>query len=182
MCQQSLASHCWPALLPVCRLRRGPRQRPVKEAWDQSPPRASGAWVRLNPVPGRPSAGYMTVQGGGQPDRLIGASTPGARIELHSMTIDGGVMKMARVGAVPLPAGGKAAFVPGGNHLTIFRLTGSAQDAAHYPEVRQWGNSGDASRGARDRRRSARQKLSRRQRLVSGRDNASHRACICGPQ
>jgi copper(I)-binding protein len=104
---------------------RGAAPAPVKESWDQTAPRASGAWVRLNPVPGRPSAGYLTVEGGGQPDKLIGATAPGARIELHSMTMDGGVMKMAKLDSVPLPAGGKAAFVPGGNHLMIFGLTGA---------------------------------------------------------
>jgi hypothetical protein len=98
---------------------------PVKEAWDQSPPRASGAWVRLNPVPGRPAAGYLTVEGGGQPDRLIGASVPGARVEMHSMTMVGGVIKMTRLDVLPLPAWGKLAFVPSGNHFMIFGLSGT---------------------------------------------------------
>lgn len=100
---------------------------PVKEAWDQSPPRASGAWVWLNPVPGKPSAAYLTVEGGGQPDRLIGASAPGARIELHGATKGGGAMNMTRLDAMPLPAGGQVAFVPGGNHLMVFGLTGASK-------------------------------------------------------
>ncbi len=95
---------------------------PVKEAWDRTAPHAENGWVRLNPVPGRPSAGYLSITGGGQPDRLTGASAPGVKIEMHSMTMTGGVMAMAKLDAVPLPAGGSIAFAPGGNHLMIFGL------------------------------------------------------------
>jgi copper(I)-binding protein len=95
---------------------------PVQEAWDQTPPVAAAGWVRLNPVPGRPSAGYLTITGGGQPDRLTGASAPGVRIEMHSMTMNGGVMAMARLDSLAVPAGSRIAFAPGGNHLMIFGL------------------------------------------------------------
>ncbi|MFZ4689363.1 MAG: copper chaperone PCu(A)C [Polymorphobacter sp.] len=100
---------------------------PVKEAWDRSKPRVSAAQVRLNPVPGRPSAGYLTIEGGGQPDRLVTATStaPGVRIELHSMSMTGDVMKMAKLDALPVPAGGTVALAPGGNHLMIFGLTGT---------------------------------------------------------
>jgi copper(I)-binding protein len=84
---------------------------------------ASNAWVRLNPAPGRPSAGYVTLKGGAKADTLIGATAPGVRIELHSMSMDGGVMKMAKLDKVAVPAGGSASFVPGGNHLMIFGLS-----------------------------------------------------------
>ena len=86
---------------------------------------ASDAWVRLNPAPGRPSAGYVTLKGGAKADTLIGATAPGARIELHSMSMDGGVMKMAKLDKVAIPAGGTASFAPGGNHLMIFGLSGT---------------------------------------------------------
>jgi copper(I)-binding protein len=85
----------------------------------------SDAWVRLNPAPGRPSAGYVTLKGGTKADTLLGATAPGVRIELHSMSMDGGVMKMAKLDKVAIPAGGTANFAPGGNHLMIFGLTGA---------------------------------------------------------
>lgn len=95
---------------------------PVKEAWDRTKPRVTGASIRLNPVPGRPSAGYLTIDGGGQPDRLVAATAAGARIELHSMSMAGGIMKMAKLDSVAVPAGASIAFAPGGNHLMIFGL------------------------------------------------------------
>ena len=102
-----------------------PAAPPVKEAWDRSAPRADKAEVRLNAVPGRPAAGYLTITGGGQPDRLIGVTAPGARIELHDMTMAGGVMSMAKLDAVPVPAGGTVSFTPGGKHLMIFGIAGA---------------------------------------------------------
>lgn len=100
---------------------------PVKEAWDRTAPRASDAWVRLNPVPGRPSAGYLTITGGGQPEKLLTATAPGVRIELHSMSMAGGIMKMAMLDSLAVPAGATVAFAPGGNHLMIFGLTPAAK-------------------------------------------------------
>ena len=93
-------------------------------AGNKSGPRSEAAWIRLNPVPGRPSAGYLIVRGGAKADRIIGATAPGARIEMHSMSMAGGVMSMARMDAAPVPAGGSIAFAPGGNHLMIFGLSG----------------------------------------------------------
>lgn len=98
---------------------------PAKEAWDRTKPRVSGAWVRFNPVPGRPSAGYLTIEGGGKPDRLVAASAPGVRIEMHSMSMAGGVMKMGKLDGLAVPAGGVVSFVSGGNHLMIFGLAGA---------------------------------------------------------
>lgn len=98
---------------------------PIKEAWDRTAPRVDGAWVRSNPVPGRPSAGYFTVTGGGAPDKLVGVTSPGLRIELHSMTMNNGVMKMAKLATLPVPAGAKVALASGGNHLMIFGLAAS---------------------------------------------------------
>lgn len=90
-------------------------------------PRASSAFVRLNPVPGRPSAGYVTVISGSQPDRLVSVTAPGARIEMHEMSMAGGVMRMAKLDAVVLPAGATVAFAPGENHLMIYGLPATAK-------------------------------------------------------
>ena len=99
--------------------------KPVKEAWDRTPATVADAWVRSNPVPGRPAAGYLTITGGGAPDKLVGVTSPGLRIELHSMSMNGGVMKMAKLDSVPVPASAKVAFASGGNHLMIHGLTGA---------------------------------------------------------
>jgi copper(I)-binding protein len=96
---------------------------PVKEAWDRTSAGVSNAWVRAAAVPGRPAAGYLTIVGGGQPDSLVAVTSPGLRVEMHSMSMDGGVMKMAKLDSVPVPASATVAFAPGGNHLMIFGMT-----------------------------------------------------------
>lgn len=97
---------------------------PVKEAWDKSPATARNAWVRAAAVPGRPAAGYLDIKGGGQPDTLVAITSPGLRIEMHSMSMAGGIMKMAKLDTVAVPAGATVAFAPNGNHLMIFGMAG----------------------------------------------------------
>ena len=116
-----------PLLLLSALLLAATSPPPVKEAWDRTAPKVESAWVRRNPVPGRPSAGYLTITGGGAPDRLVGVTSPGLQIEVHSMTMTGGVMKMTRIGVLPVPAGAMVILASGGNHLMIFGLGGAAR-------------------------------------------------------
>lgn len=82
----------------------------------------SDAWVRINPAPGRPAAGYFTMTNGAVADALVGAEVPGARVELHTMSMDGGVMRMSRIDQLALKPGETVAFKSGGYHLMIFGL------------------------------------------------------------
>jgi copper(I)-binding protein len=86
-------------------------------------PRVIDAWVRLPAAPGRPAAGYFTLTGGAQAERLVAASSPLAeRIELHATVTEAGVSRMVALAGVDLPAGGEIRFSPRGNHLMLFGL------------------------------------------------------------
>lgn len=92
-------------------------------------PRVTEAWVRLPVVAGRPGAGYMTIQGGARPDRLVAASSPAAeRVELHRTVKAGGVMRMERVESLTIPAGETVRFAPGGLHLMLFGVKAKASE------------------------------------------------------
>lgn len=121
----ALLAFAAPGLAAPAKVPAAATAPPVKESQDRTALRVQDAWVRLNPVPGRPSAGYLTVTGGGQADRLIGVTAPGARIEMHSMAMTGGVMSMAKLDGVAVPAGATVNFASGGNHLMIFGLSGT---------------------------------------------------------
>jgi len=55
--------------------------------------------------------------------RLTGVSSPVAAVaEVHSMTIDGGTMRMRAVEALDLPAGRPVKLAPGGYHVMLFDL------------------------------------------------------------
>ncbi|MCE4225327.1 DUF1775 domain-containing protein [Methylobacterium sp. C25] len=82
-------------------------------------------WLRATPSGAKVAGGYVTIANGGtQPDKLVGASIPqSGRGEIHSMSTEGGVMKMAPVeGGLPVPAGGHVALKPGGFHLMFLDL------------------------------------------------------------
>lgn len=87
-----------------------------------------GAWVRLPAVPGRPGAAYFTIHGGGAEDRLMAVASPQAiRAEMHDMSMDGGVMKMAPINnGITVPAKGDLAFTSGGKHVMLFDISPQA--------------------------------------------------------
>ncbi|MBR0645526.1 copper chaperone PCu(A)C [Plastoroseomonas hellenica] len=69
--------------------------------------------------------GFLTIRNtGAAPDRLLSASSPIARrVELHTMSMDGGVMRMRPVETIPVPAGGTVQLAPGGLHIMMIGLT-----------------------------------------------------------
>jgi copper(I)-binding protein len=84
--------------------------------------KVANAWVRA-PVPGQPTAAaYLDVTS----DRnlaMVAAGSPAAgRVEMHSMTVDGGVMRMRALPRIDLPAGQTVKLTPGGTHLMMLDL------------------------------------------------------------
>jgi periplasmic copper chaperone A len=95
---------------------------------------ASDAWVRLPAVAGRPGAGYLTIHGGGEATNLLTVSTPAAiRAELHEMKHEGGMMTMAPVKDLVIPAGGTVEFKPSGKHLMLYDISPSVRPGGTVP-------------------------------------------------
>jgi hypothetical protein len=86
----------------------------------------------FRPPPGgvTTGAGYMTIRNGGvEPDRLVGASSPQATtIELHTHREVAGAMRMERVEGVDVPARGSTTFAPGGLHLMMFGFVPAGEE------------------------------------------------------
>ena len=83
-------------------------------------------WLRATPGGAKVAGGYVTVRNtGAEPDRLTGATLARAgRGEIHAMSTENGVMKMAPVeGGLPIAPGGSVALKPGGLHLMFLDLT-----------------------------------------------------------
>lgn len=92
------------------------------------------AWARATAAGQRAGGGFLTLQGRAQPDRLLGASAPVAdRVELHSMTMDGDVMRMRQVDSIDVPAGQKVELKPGGYHLMLMGLKQPLQAGSRFP-------------------------------------------------
>jgi len=96
-------------------------------------PRVTAAWVRLPAVPGRPAAGYFTLEAGAAPVELIAVESPLARVEMHNMSMAGDVMRMDSLPSVRVSADERTRFVPGGRHLMLFGLPASIKPGATVP-------------------------------------------------
>ena len=87
----------------------------------ESPLQFNDPWSPLAP-PGRTMAGFMTIDNTGENDiALVDATSPQfGRIELHTMTMDEGVMRMRRLEELMVAAGESVTLEPGGKHLMLF--------------------------------------------------------------
>ena len=83
---------------------------------------ATDVWARAAATGN--SAAYMTLKNGGAAaDRLVKAESDVAdAVELHKTTMEGGMMKMAPVDGIALPAQGQAELKPGGLHVMLIGL------------------------------------------------------------
>ena len=92
-------------------------------------------WARPTPTGAIAGAGYLTVTNTGKaPDRLLGGSTPVSdKLEVHEMSMTGGVMRMR-------PVEGGLTIAPGQSASTIpFRLGQPGQRCcASTPERPSW--------------------------------------------
>lgn len=116
------------AAAPLALAACGPTAEPAAE----SPPAAdqaaavvvTDAWCRATPNGARAGGCFATFTATTD-DRLTGGSTPRAtQLQVHEMSMDGGMMKMGQIeGGLPLPAGQAVALAPGGNHMMLMELS-----------------------------------------------------------
>ena len=80
------------------------------------------AWARAN-APGQTvGAAYMTLISAQDSTMVKVESDIAGTVEIHSMSMDNGVMKMRMLEELPLPAGKAEKLAPGGFHLMLFDL------------------------------------------------------------
>lgn len=88
-------------------------------------------------VPNQPSgAAYMTIENTGKvADKLIGATSPVAKsVEIHTMSMEGNVMKMREVSGIELNPSGKIVLKPGdGYHLMLAGLNKPLKVGEKFP-------------------------------------------------
>ncbi len=91
------------------------------------------AWVRATVVQQKATGAFMQLQSS-QDAKLISAQSPVAGVvEVHEMTMDGGVMKMRAVPSLALPAGKTVDLKPGGYHVMLMDLKGQVKDGDTVP-------------------------------------------------
>jgi periplasmic copper chaperone A len=93
----------------------------------------SNAWARATPGKAETGAAYLTIQSP-TADRLLSASSPVAKkTELHTMSMEGMVMKMRPLAGIDIPAGQPVALKPGGQHIMLEGLGAPLREGQSFP-------------------------------------------------
>ncbi len=102
-------------------------------------------WSRATPGGAAVGAGYLVVKNTGEgADRLIGGTSPIAEsVEVHSMTMEGDMMKMRKLEALEIPAGGSVALKPGGNHIMFLGLKQPIEQGKPFTATLSFEKAGD---------------------------------------
>jgi copper(I)-binding protein len=98
-------------------------------------------------VPGQPAGGgYLSFSNAGHADRLLSASAEVSRtVELHSMKMEGDVMRMRQVDAIDLPPGEKVELKPGGLHIMFIGLKAPLKQGDKFPMKLRFEKAGEVT-------------------------------------
>ena len=103
-------------------------------AAERRAPVVESAWARASAGMARAGAGFLTIRNDGAADRLVGASAGVSRkVEIHTHVMDGSVMRMRRVDAVPVAASATTVLRPGGDHLMFIGLHAPLKEGGRFP-------------------------------------------------
>jgi len=95
----------------------------------------SQAWSRATPKGAKVAGGYLTVENRGAQDRLLSAYSPAAaKVEIHQMTIQDGIMAMRPLDeGLAIPSGATVTLAPGGEHIMFVGLAAPFEEGQRIP-------------------------------------------------
>jgi len=110
----------------------------------QAAPKVEAAWARPTVAGQSGGGGFLKITGGSTPDRLVAASAGVSKVvELHTMEMDGNVMRMRPIPAVEIPAGQTVELKPGGMHVMFIGLTKSLKNGDSFPLTLKFEKAGE---------------------------------------
>jgi periplasmic copper chaperone A len=90
-------------------------------------------WVRATVPAAKASGAFMQLQSA-QDARLVEVRSPVAGVvEIHQMSMDNGMMKMAAVDGIDLPAGKTVPLASGGYHVMLMQLKQQMKEGDTVP-------------------------------------------------
>jgi copper(I)-binding protein len=97
-----------------------------------------------NTVPGQQVAGgFMTIRCPGCSDILVSASSPVSNeVQLHTMLMEGNVMKMTRLNNIEIPQNSSVELRPGGLHLMFMGIRSPFKAGDEIPVFLKFEKSG----------------------------------------
>ena len=106
-------------------------------------------WARPTVAGQKAGGGYLKLDNrGSTADKLVSASAEGVagRVEMHSMTMEGDVMRMREVqGGIAVGAGEKVALEPGGYHLMLMDLKQPLAVGRRFPLKLRFEKAGEVT-------------------------------------
>lgn len=103
----------------------------------------SAAWARATPPGMTVAAVYLTLAGGSQPDRLVGAETPRAGMaQIHVVSEADGMARMRQAEGVDVPAHTSVALAPQGTHIMLMDLLRPLVAGERFPLSLQFDHAG----------------------------------------
>jgi copper(I)-binding protein len=113
-------------------------------AWAQAAPKVEGAWARPTVNGQAGGGGFLRITGGAAADKLVSASAGISKtVELHTMEMDGNMMRMRRIDAIDVPAGGTVELKPGGKHVMFMGLTQTLKKGDAFVLTLRFEKAGD---------------------------------------
>lgn len=110
----------------------------------QSAVKVEGAWARPTVQGQAAGGGFLKITGGAVADKLVSASAGVARtVELHSMDMDGNVMRMREVGTIDVPAGKTIELKPGGLHIMFMGIGKPLKTGDSFPLTLRFEKAGE---------------------------------------
>ncbi|WP_296559680.1 copper chaperone PCu(A)C [Pigmentiphaga sp.] len=101
-------------------------------------------WSRAT-VTGQPAGGgFVKLTNNGADDKLVAVRADvSATAELHTMQMDGNIMRMRQVDGIALPAGQTVELKPGGYHIMFMRLKAPLKEGASFPATLVFEKAGE---------------------------------------
>lgn len=126
-----LASALFAALLPWA-------------AQAQNTVKTEAAWARPSVQGQAAGGGFLKITGGATADRLVSATAGVSKtVELHTMVMDGDVMRMRQIDGIDVPAGKTVELKPGGLHVMFIGLHKPLKVGDSFPLTLRFEKAGE---------------------------------------
>jgi periplasmic copper chaperone A len=104
-----------------------------------------GVWSRETPPTAQVGGGFMTLSNSGKSDDALVAIKAGVsgKVELHTHTMEEGVMKMREVPKIVVPAGGKTELKPGSFHVMFIDMKAPFKAGDTFPATLVFEKAGE---------------------------------------
>ncbi len=110
----------------------------------QTPVKVEGAWARPTVQGQAAGGGFLKITGGVAADKLVSASAGVSKtVELHSMVMEGDVMRMREIATIEVPPGKTVELKPGGLHVMFIGINKPLKIGDSFPLTLRFEKAGE---------------------------------------